>query len=564
MPNKKGVFNLLLVFVAIGILIYAYIIFEGLVPEKGNIGQKQKEILRTYYQSERDLSYIDKSAEYSLNSALWQLNDKGGYVIMQKGHAYNNYFLWQTKSSNYMPTYETLYKNIQSLAGKELEKYISDYELKEFPANNYDYFIYLDDNKLHLAGIALKNLVYEDKSIKYSIKPSFNIFLNYNVFQHYASIINNITSEKGLINSAIGCENKKNNLTECILSAIKKINKSSDYEWILDCDKSTKQSENEKSRIYPICVRSNIERIISFSDKITAGNPMIKFALYIKDIPPAPIKELNAVAAAGKEYSVILSWKQADESDISHYNIYYSPEFDLRDKEINNATINEKQKEASRISIELENIIESLFPITGCTFKGLGKECFPDLDTKKLYQIKGGYLYIRLDSLKNRTYSIAVTGVDKAGNEINKIQSSIEITPKDSLAPGRIQSLNYDKESYKITILPPNKNIDGSELKDDLIYYYFLKEGSCGDKTIEFNEKLEITDSRITEEGINAKAQAQQNDYCILAFAADQNNNPVEIIRENKISKLRIKPEYEEIFPELYVKTEIKAEQQTI
>jgi hypothetical protein len=558
--NKKAtVFNLILVFGAIAILIYAYLVLGSLKTKEGSLGEKQKAILRQFYEAERDLSYIDKSAEYSFAAAVNKLNNQAGFSIMPDCGSYYSYNLWQTNTSMCYPTEKDMENRLISIADDYLRAYLSDYEFKDIPADNYDYFIYSEKNTANLVGIALKNLLYEKTKpvMKYSIKPSFNIRLNYGIFSHYKYIKDALNNEDGFIDQTIKCENAGKKLSDCIKNAVANLSASSEYEWSLDCDFSTNELENSIKRIYAICVKSRGESILEYAQKqFSMKNPIIKFAIYIKDLPPKPVEELGAISAPGEDNSVIVSWKKSDESDIMSYNIYYSNEFTLKDKAIIEGNISESEKIAGKFNIKINNIITADKSIKECQFEALGKPC-QEIDAENLYLDKDGFLSMELKNLENKEYSIAVTAQDKSGNEINYVKNSVELVPEDNLAPAKITGLGYDFQNKKIVFDQITTNIDHSYLNASEIThaYYFLKQDNC-DFILSIKEDGQIlSDYRRDEEGIRLLlSYAQQNmRFCFVSFASDASGNPAKLIEnEDNVNVLMLKREYIKIFPELY------------
>lgn len=365
-------------------------------------------------------------------------------------------------------------------------------------------------------------------------RPSFHYELDYNLsdYQYIRKSIQKITDK---------CSSDDKKLKECVEKILKNLD-FPEYQWDLI------EPAESKERFFAFQLTTN-KKYFPHNEPLT-----YKFAAYIKDHAPSPIKP-GVQSKSGADNSLIISFKMPVDSDIANYNIYYTSEFNLQDKEIQYGSIKEDEIEAKKLTIKAENPISIQNPPTECEFITLGKECQPAIERYKLYLDKDEYMYALLPDLENQEYSIAVTAVDNKGQEINKVENALNIIPKDNLGPGKIGSLIYDFVDYKIRIEPPNTNIDGSELKDEIIYYYFLKQGIC-DNIVSFDDitkEIDLTNRR-SKEDINLILRSAQlgENFCLAVLAADKNGNPTELIREDKVNILRIKPEYSQIFSQLY------------
>ena len=83
MKAKKAalVYNWTLTFMVIGILAWALLQFASKYNQLGPLGTKQLTIFKTYSKAESVLFYIDQSAKYSLQQAVYELAKNGGYVL---------------------------------------------------------------------------------------------------------------------------------------------------------------------------------------------------------------------------------------------------------------------------------------------------------------------------------------------------------------------------------------------------------------------------------------------------------------------------------------------------
>ena len=58
--------------------------------------------------------------------------------------------------------------------------------------------------------------------------------------------------------------------------------------------------------------------------QIKERNPVIKFASYVPDLPPKPLKNLEVFDRPKASKSILLKWDKSDEKDISKFRIYYA------------------------------------------------------------------------------------------------------------------------------------------------------------------------------------------------------------------------------------------------
>jgi len=189
--NKKA--TIFLTFVSIFILIAILFFYSNYGTKEEfvakNPGKLQLDILKTYQQAEKALLYIDLSAKYSANKTIEDLkNKKGSFKDL-------DYKPLDESSENQeqedcIPTKKQIYDAFSVDFNKYLNKYIEKYkdnELKQgeeiiIPKNNYD--LLFKEN--HLIGIATQNLKINKNNINYSIKPSFNINIGFDLFEEYA------------------------------------------------------------------------------------------------------------------------------------------------------------------------------------------------------------------------------------------------------------------------------------------------------------------------------------------------------------------------------------------
>jgi len=155
-----------------------------------NVGYAQMSILETYQQAEKALLYIDLSAKYSAYKTIDDLKNKKGSFkdlycepldelsenqeqeecIITKKQIYDAF---STDFKLYLDDYLKKYKETELKEGEELI----------IPPDNYD--LLFKENRL--IGIATENLKINRKNINYSVKPSFNIDIGFDLFEEYVS-----------------------------------------------------------------------------------------------------------------------------------------------------------------------------------------------------------------------------------------------------------------------------------------------------------------------------------------------------------------------------------------
>lgn len=289
----------------------------------------------------------------------------------------------------------------------------------------------------------------------------------------------------------------------------------------------------------------------------------MRFAIHIKDLPPAPIEVLKVQNEDRAENSTLLIWQKSDATDINNYRIYYSKGDFLR-REINGHQILnsfyevESKKIDAKISDEtsFERISSSLVydydnKIWGhIVYKDGPKIQKLEPDKAYYYEEKQQYFYI-LDGLAdNRKYYFAVTGVDKAGNEIDnkdpeqKLEldkNYVSTTSEDNLAPGKISDLVHLStidptfKTQGFTLKIPTLNEDKTSLKEGTLYLhiYQVKLGwlqSCSFEAVK--DKLNIPVTRKYGYPFNIPERASaippytQGDFCYAFILRDESGNP--------------------------------------
>ncbi|MBU4492918.1 MAG: hypothetical protein KKA61_00955 [Nanoarchaeota archaeon] len=178
--NKKA--TIFLTFVSIFILI-AILFFYSNYGTKGefvakNPGNLELEILKTYQQAEKALLYIDLSAKYSANKTIKDIKEKQGSFENLKCNKEDCeitkkqvYDAFSADFNLYLNDYLKKYKETELKEGEELV----------IPSDNYD--LLFKENRL--IGIATENLKINKRNINYSIKPSFNIDIGFDLSEEY-------------------------------------------------------------------------------------------------------------------------------------------------------------------------------------------------------------------------------------------------------------------------------------------------------------------------------------------------------------------------------------------
>jgi len=190
--NKKA--TIFLTFVSIFILIAILFFYSNYGTKEEfvakNPGKLQLDILKTYQQAEKALLYIDLSAKYSAHKTIEDMNKNQGSFKDLDCEPLNEPSE-NKEQEECTPTRKQIYDAFSIDFNLYLDDYLKKYketELKEgenlvIPIDNYD--LLFKENRL--IGIATENLKINKKNINYSIKPSFNIDIDFNLFEEYVS-----------------------------------------------------------------------------------------------------------------------------------------------------------------------------------------------------------------------------------------------------------------------------------------------------------------------------------------------------------------------------------------
>ena len=335
--------------------------------------------------------------------------------------------------------------------------------------------------------------------------------------------------------------------------------------------------------IYKFCVTQNNYKVTAYDAldrQVKKRNPVIKFASYVPDLPPSPLKNIEIFDKPKAEKSVLIKWDKSHANDVVKYNIYYGKSnlnlfedkktlFDIKKKE----GFNKKEIDTTKTNpIELNqiNLNSCEFDLTrkGCDYKTDKEDII--LEKEKLYYSKEQNYYFYILTIEDGIdYDFSVTAVDKNGNEIDNIKDKLPIVTNkksiDDLPPdsGDIISVGvkptYDGSTKQFTfsfVKLPSKNIDDSELKDfkELKVYYkkyekldtsenkrdALKELLDSNlKNLRSAESLEKTNLLIKISLQYENLQANNVLY-FFVIAFDVNGNPTN--EQFKIKELRAQP----------------------
>ncbi len=267
--KKSMIFQPLMVVVTLGILLFALSSINSkekvLAGSNEAIGLGQINILKTYQKAEKILLYVDESAKISTKQAIYGLGQKGGYHTTSECGSYLGYNIWNTKDEKCYPNFK---ENIKLLVNDNLNKYLESYPDEPNQKIPKTYELSIHNN--NLIGTSLENIeinITKEGPSKglagiYSIKPSFNINLNYNLEQ-YNTIIDNV---KDLITL---CEGKqKDEIEDCVNNYITTKNPN----W-----KSDQRIEN----LFLFDVKT--DKKVWVSSKLIQEDVVIKFALLFED-----------------------------------------------------------------------------------------------------------------------------------------------------------------------------------------------------------------------------------------------------------------------------------------
>lgn len=186
MLNKKSsmFFLPILVIIAVIVLINLYIVLsiKNASFSSKPIGQRQFDLFRIYLRGESALFYIDQSAKYSLQQAVYELAQKGGvseydiynFFIEHKCGKFNDAYVWYRLSKDTSGTLKiencfdekSVIYNLEYYFNKNLKPYLENYP-HNIIVDNYDYEL---KDGLEIIGKAKSPLTFH--ILKDELKPT--------------------------------------------------------------------------------------------------------------------------------------------------------------------------------------------------------------------------------------------------------------------------------------------------------------------------------------------------------------------------------------------------------
>jgi len=240
---------ILLLWVAVGYLMV--VVFTETKPFETEFGDIQIKILNVYSEGEKTLFYIDQSAKYSAQQAIYDLSQNGGFLEANKCGDYLGYNYWKTETQQFEECKPSTEENFKLTFNTNLNKHFdqinSIYKIM-IPKNNY-LDIKVKDN-LNIIGIADKNLIIPigEKPIGiYSISPSFNVNTDYDLDEY-----NSLSENLEIFYEECRDDDNKN---ECIKE---KINTLKDFDALDSCETEEQESLLKFAEYYESCSKAKI------------------------------------------------------------------------------------------------------------------------------------------------------------------------------------------------------------------------------------------------------------------------------------------------------------------
>jgi hypothetical protein len=259
--------------------------------------------------------------------------------------------------------------------------------------------------------------------IWYALTPSFNAEIDYDV-----GIYDTLKLEaKKIIGDSLKCEKTGKELSICVREATseagsKLIEKGMSFMPLSECGGDNDPGGDE---IYKFCVKTN-KKILIYNkelEEFESKNVMIRFALYMIDLPPeqAGIELFDHLK---EKQTIVVKWSKVEDAEA--YNIYFSKVPFLNklivggkiegtdEREIDELNNAEKTTYIDLTRCDEEkSIIES-----ACVYGDHGSV----LIREKPYYVRSedSYLYV-VSVPEDGQYYFAVTGVDISGNENTKL-----------------------------------------------------------------------------------------------------------------------------------------------
>lgn len=203
LKNRKGLdFAVLLVLAVIVSTLYlGYQIVKEKEEFQLAVGASATGVYKAFQEAEKVLLFVDMSALFSVNKAVYKLGEKGGFKEENCG-IYDEYYLWNKINNPKELCDKNIIDGFAWQVNKEMNSYLKDYG--GIPQDNYDFFIsgdevygfateninfdiWLPKNivKYDIFGISIFEYPIGSASLgRYSAKPSFNVKLKNN-FDEY-------------------------------------------------------------------------------------------------------------------------------------------------------------------------------------------------------------------------------------------------------------------------------------------------------------------------------------------------------------------------------------------
>lgn len=208
-------------------------------------------------------------------------------------------------------------------------------------------------------------------------------------------------------------------------------------------------------------------------------------------IAPKPVKDVAATDTKNAEANITISFTANEESDINHYNVYYSTA-DFSDVR--------STKYLGRVQSSTASSYSKAFNLSS-----------------------------------DGEFFFAVTAIDNSGNE-NPNVKAVSGASVDDLNPGPVQGLSFVKApgtapQIIVSVVSPATNEDSSLLKDLQGYVLYLKEaigGTCAASDIPSailsGKKYDTapTDLTITPNTVQIELPDGSKSYCLVAIAQDE------------------------------------------
>ena len=179
--NKKAqFFNIILVIIAAGILTTALFILGPLTWKGDKLGEKQSNLINKYQEAEKTLFYIDQSAILAAQQAVYDLANNGGFYGKTNCNQYLGYNLWDNGSC--YPDYNLNFKiYLTTYLNPYFEKITEELKPKIVVHQNNHEISLIQKDKLNIIGTAIKPILITEPETDYTVNPSFNIELDYNI-----------------------------------------------------------------------------------------------------------------------------------------------------------------------------------------------------------------------------------------------------------------------------------------------------------------------------------------------------------------------------------------------